>query len=59
VKKEWSMNQIFKRMYLIIFKGFAYLETFTGKARVWALNKMHSMDYKPHKKYMRGRRTRK
>ena len=53
------MNQIFKKIYLILFKGFAYLETFTGKARVWALNRMHSMDYKPHKNYMRGRRIRK
>ena len=50
------MNQIFKNIYLIIFKMFAYLEIFSGKARVWALNKMHNIDYKPHKKYMRGGR---
>jgi|TARA_X000001388_G_scaffold34022_1_gene24040 hypothetical protein len=55
-KKEWSVNQIFKKIYLIIFKMFAYLEIFSGKARVWALNRMHNIDYKPHKKYMRGGR---
>ena len=51
MKKEWSMNQIFKRIYLILFKGFTYLETFTGKARVWALNRMHSMDQTSQKLY--------
>tara|TARA_R100000781_G_scaffold114803_1_gene87000 strand:+ start:659 stop:823 length:165 start_codon:yes stop_codon:yes gene_type:complete len=48
-----------KKLYLFLFKILAWIEVFSGKARVWAMNKLHEVDYhrhyKPHKKYMKGK----
>ena len=47
-----------KKLYLFLFKILAWIEVFSGKAKVWSMNKLHEVDYhrhyKPHKKYMRG-----
>ena len=48
------------KLLILIFKTSALVQTYSNKVRVWALYKMHEVKkqsrYKPHKKYMRGKK---